>query len=177
MINQQCQCFGAIWFEQLRIASRHARTVHVHIVYCAQMFLFQTTKMLNNIILTDSFSSVWKLWVSFAKCFATSLFWLIAQSNYIYFMEIPSSLTGFREQNKMDVCCSFKSLVGGQCSFDRRDRSQSIEIVPLLSCSKDITRHKSLWQFQVVKNGRTAHVASWRQTWVFELIELRLSCF
>ena len=45
-----------------------------------------------------------------------------------------------------------KSLVGGQCSFDRRDRSHSIEIVPLLSCSKDIMRHKSLWQFQVVKN-------------------------
>jgi len=50
------------------------------------------------------------------------------------------------------VCCSFKSLVGGQCSFDQRDRSQSIEIVPLLSCSKDITRHKSLWQFQDVKS-------------------------
>ena len=67
-------------------------------------------------------------------------------------MEFPSSVTGFREQNKMDVCCSFKSLVGGKCSFDRRDRSQSIEIVPLLSCSKDIKRHKSLWQFQDVKN-------------------------
>ena len=61
-------------------------------------------------------------------------------------------MTDFREQNKMDVCCSFKSLVGGQCSFDRRDRSQSLEIVPLLSCTKDITRHKSLWQFQDVKN-------------------------
>ena len=50
------------------------------------------------------------------------------------------------------MCCSFKSLLGGQCSFDRRDRSQSIEIVPLLSCSKDITGRKSLWQFQDVKN-------------------------
>ena len=56
----------------------------------------------------------------------------------------------FREQNKMDVCCSFKSLVGG--SVPLRDKSQSIEIVPLLSCSKDITRHKSLWQFQDVKS-------------------------
>ena len=62
------------------------------------------------------------------------------------------SVNDFREQNKMNVCCSFKSLVGGQCSFDRRDRSQSIEIAPLLSCSKDITRHKSLWQFQDVKS-------------------------
>ena len=67
-------------------------------------------------------------------------------------MEFRSSVNDFREQNKMNVCCSFKSLVGGQCSFDRRDRSQSIEIVPLLSCSKDITRHKSLWQFQDVKS-------------------------
>ena len=52
----------------------------------------------------------------------------------------------------MDVCCSFKSLVGGHCSWNQRDRSQSIEIVPLLSCSKDITQHKSLWQFQDVKS-------------------------
>ena len=63
------------------------------------------------------------------------------------FMEIRSSMTNCREQNKMDVCCSFKPLVGGQCSFDRRDRCQSIEIVPLLSCSKDITR-----QFKDVKS-------------------------
>ena len=62
-------------------------------------------------------------------------------------MEICSSMTDYREQNKVGVCCSFKSLVGGQCSFDRRDRSQSIEKVPLLSCSEDITR-----QFQDVKS-------------------------
>ena len=47
----------------------------------------------------------------------------------------------------ISVGCSFKSLVGGQCSFDRRDIGQSIEIVPLLSCSKDITR-----QFKDVKS-------------------------
>ena len=45
----------------------------------------------------------------------------------------------------MDVCCSFKSLVGGQClAFDRRDRKQSMAIVPLLSCTKNTTQHKSL---------------------------------
>ena len=32
------------------------------------------------------------------------------------------------------------------------ETSQSIEIVPLLSCSEDITQHKSLWQFQDVKS-------------------------
>lgn len=52
----------------------------------------------------------------------------------------------------MDVCCSLKSLVGGQCSFDRRDRNQSTEIVLLLSCTKNITRHKSLWQFHDVES-------------------------
>ena len=37
----------------------------------------------------------------------------------------------------MDVCCSFKSLVGGQClAFDRSDRKQSMDIVPLLSYTK-----------------------------------------
>ena len=45
----------------------------------------------------------------------------------------------------MDVCCSFKSLICGQClAFDRRDRKQSMDIVPLLSCTKNITQHKSL---------------------------------
>ena len=29
----------------------------------------------------------------------------------IYFIEIHSSVTGLREENKMDVCCLFKSLV------------------------------------------------------------------
>ena len=45
----------------------------------------------------------------------------------------------------MDVCCSFKSLVGGQClAFDRRDRKKSMDIAALLSCTKNITQHKSL---------------------------------
>ena len=45
----------------------------------------------------------------------------------------------------MDVCCSFKPLVGGQClAFDRRDGKQSMGIVPLLSYTKNITQHKSL---------------------------------
>ena len=57
-------------------------------------------------------------------------------------------------RTKQNGCLLFiKLLVGGQCSFDRRDRSQSIEIVQLLSCSKDITRHKSLWLFQDGKSG------------------------
>ena len=30
---------------------------------------------------------------------------------HTYFIEIRSSVTDFREENKMDVCCLFKSLV------------------------------------------------------------------
>ena len=52
----------------------------------------------------------------------------------------------------MDLCSLFKSLVGGQWSFDGRNRCQSIEIVPLQSCCKHIMQHKSLWQFQDVKS-------------------------
>ena len=56
------------------------------------------------------------------------------------------------KNTNMEVCCSFKTLVGGLCSFDRRDKKQSTEIVPLLSCSKSISNHKSLWNFQDVDN-------------------------
>ena len=52
----------------------------------------------------------------------------------------------------MEVCCSSKSIVGGQCSFDRRDRTRSREIVPLLSCTKNIDQHKSCYGFQDVGN-------------------------
>ena len=45
----------------------------------------------------------------------------------------------------MDVCCSFKSFifVRGSCSNDRRDRTKNTNIVPLLSCDKDISGHTS----------------------------------
>ena len=42
----------------------------------------------------------------------------------------------------MDACCSFKSIVGGNCGFDRRDRKQDTEIVPLLACSKPTDNHR-----------------------------------
>ena len=41
----------------------------------------------------------------------------------------------------MEVCCSFKSLVGGICGFDTRDRKKETQIIPLLACSKDISNH------------------------------------
>ena len=49
------------------------------------------------------------------------------------------------------AACSFKAIiVGGPCSYDRRDQSKSVNEGPLLSCVKDIERHKSLWSFTEV---------------------------
>ena len=41
----------------------------------------------------------------------------------------------------MEVCCSFKSIVGGMCGFDTGDRKKETQITPLLACSKAISRH------------------------------------
>ena len=43
------------------------------------------------------------------------------------------------------AACSFKAIVGGPCSYDRRDQSKSVNELLLLSFVKDIERHKSLW--------------------------------
>ena len=44
----------------------------------------------------------------------------------------------------MDVSCSFKSLAGGSCGIDTRDKGSSLgRVVSLLSCSKDISSHKT----------------------------------
>ena len=41
----------------------------------------------------------------------------------------------------MEVCCSFKSIVGGMCGSDTRDRKKETQIIPLLACSKAISNH------------------------------------
>ena len=41
----------------------------------------------------------------------------------------------------MEVGCSFKSLVGGICGFDTRDRKKETQLIPLLACSKEISNH------------------------------------
>jgi len=52
----------------------------------------------------------------------------------------------------MEVCCSFRTLVGGPCTFDRRNIKYLVDITPLTSCVKDISGHKSLFGFQDVEN-------------------------
>ena len=61
----------------------------------------------------------------------------------------------------MMAACSFKAIIGGPRSYDCRDQSKSVNEVPLLSCVKEIERHKSLWSF----------------TGEQELIRLRLGIF
>ena len=54
--------------------------------------------------------------------------------------------------NEMEASCSFKFIVGSPCSYDRRDRSKLFEVVPLVSCNKDVQGHKSAWCFAGVEN-------------------------
>ena len=43
-------------------------------------------------------------------------------------------------------------IVGSACWYDRRDRSKLFEVVPLMSCNKDVQGHKSAWYFAGVEN-------------------------
>ena len=51
-----------------------------------------------------------------------------------------------------EICCSFKSIVGGQCSFDRKDRKGDTRVIPLISCQKDISGHLSTFKFSGPEN-------------------------
>ena len=52
----------------------------------------------------------------------------------------------------MDVCCSFKSIAGGNCGFNKRSRKQETVIIPLLACSKRIDDHSTSFGFSGPKN-------------------------
>ncbi len=52
----------------------------------------------------------------------------------------------------MEECCSFKTIVGSSCSFDAKDRKRQTEIVPLQSCTKDISKHLSTLSFSGPQN-------------------------
>ena len=47
----------------------------------------------------------------------------------------------------MEVCCTFKSIVGGVCGSDCRDRKHEVQVVPLQSCTNDIANHLATWSF------------------------------
>ena len=53
---------------------------------------------------------------------------------------------------KMEACCSFKHVVGSSCGFNAKDRKRLTQIIPLLSCTKDISKHLSSLSFSGPKN-------------------------
>lgn len=52
----------------------------------------------------------------------------------------------------MEGRCSFKCNVGGVCGYSNRDRKRKTEIIPLLSCTKNIANHKSAFKFTGPEN-------------------------
>ena len=51
----------------------------------------------------------------------------------------------------MAAYCSFKSIVGGICGFDLKYRKQNAQIIPLISCAKDISKHTTAYSFSGIK--------------------------
>ena len=52
----------------------------------------------------------------------------------------------------MEVCCSFKTIVGGICGPDSRDEKQDVTVTPLVSCTRDITKHLRSFAFSGPEN-------------------------
>ena len=42
-----------------------------------------------------------------------------------------------------ETVCSFQEIVGGHCGFQTKDRSKSVEVLPLLQCKRNMGAHKS----------------------------------
>ncbi len=52
----------------------------------------------------------------------------------------------------MEICCSLKSIVGGICGFDRKDRGHHMQVIPLIACKKDISSHLRSCKFSGPQN-------------------------
>ena len=50
--------------------------------------------------------------------------------------------------------CSFQSITETACSYDRLDKSRSLEIISSRNCSKNIADHCSYWSFSGVNTER-----------------------
>ncbi len=47
----------------------------------------------------------------------------------------------------MEIHCALKTVVGGNCGHDPRDRQKSCSVVPLYACQKDISKHERTFRF------------------------------
>ena len=67
------------------------------------------------------------------------------------FREFPTACFTLRiRSSAMAFSCSFQRITGTDCSFDRLDKTRSLEIITLRNCSKDISNHCSHWSFSGV---------------------------
>ena len=62
------------------------------------------------------------------------------------------------------MACTFPLLVGRKCGLDPRSKNQSCQVIPLVSCNKNITCHKKCLKF----NGCDTEI---------ELILAKSACF
>ena len=51
---------------------------------------------------------------------------------------------GHQQVDNMEVCCTFRSIAGGVWGADNRARKQEIRVIPLVTCSKDISNYMSM---------------------------------
>lgn len=71
---------------------------------------------------------------------------------FLHLEKINTADVDYLVVKKMEACCSFKTIVGSSCGFHAKDRKRQTEIVPLLSCTKDITNHLSTLSFSGPEN-------------------------
>ena len=63
------------------------------------------------------------------------------------FGKLTWETVGHQQVDNMEVCCTFRSIAGGVCGADSRARKQEIRVIPLVTCSKDISKHLSMLSF------------------------------
>ena len=47
----------------------------------------------------------------------------------------------------MELHCTLKTVVGGTCGRDPRDRQNSCSVVPIYACQKDVSKHERTFKF------------------------------
>ena len=51
-----------------------------------------------------------------------------------------------------ELVFSFREILGSQCGFHPKDRSQTVDVIPLLCCTRPIDGHESALAFTGVEN-------------------------
>ena len=83
-----------------------------------------------------------------SKSLRFNIFLLFLNDNNLLIKLLPRNLC--KATVKIMAACSFKAIVGGPCSYDRRDQSKSVNEVLLLSCVK---RHRKAQVALVLYQG------------------------